>query len=177
MQAKTTLMLGAFVVTLGFVPSSHGFGWPLVNAKIRHDFPNVKRITTADLAAWLKNDERVQPLLLDVRTGAEFEVSHLESARHVEPDASASVINQPKDQPIVTYCSVGYRSGAFAEKLREAGFTKVVNLEGSIFKWANEERPVFRNGERVETVHPFNRTWGLLLQKKHRAEIAPAERE
>ena len=176
MRGKRIIAIGAVTLILACVSSSQGFGWTLVNAKIRHDFPQVRRITTAELAAWLKDEKRVPPLLLDVRTRAEFEVSHLKNARHVEPDASVDAIQERKDRPIVTYCSVGYRSGAFAEKLRVAGFTNVVNLEGSIFKWANEDRPIFRNGQGVEKVHPFNGAWGLLLQKKYRAKVAPVDR-
>ncbi len=177
MQGKRTLTIAALTLFLGLIPSSHGLGWSLVKAKIRHDFPNVKRITTTQLAAWLKDEKRVPPLLLDVRTRAEFEVSHLQNAHHVEPNASAATIEQPWDRAIVTYCSVGYRSGGFAEKLRVAGFTNVVNLEGSIFQWANEGRPIFRDDRQVEKVHPFNRTRGLLLHKEHRADVPPVDRE
>jgi rhodanese-related sulfurtransferase len=155
---------------------SYAFGWTLINAKIRSEFPDVKRITTAELAAWLDDAERPVPVLLDVRTRAEFEVSHLAHAEHVEPNAPASVIRHGKDRPIVTYCSVGYRSGSFAKRLMDAGFTNVVNLEGSIFRWANEGRPVVRDGREVEKVHPYNRAWGLLLKKERRADVAPADR-
>jgi rhodanese-related sulfurtransferase len=131
----------------------------------------VRRITTAELAEWINDPRRPQPFLLDVRERAEFEVSHLPRAHHVAPDAPASTSINRSTLPIVTYCSVGYRSGAFAERLRAAGFTNVVNLEGSIFRWANEGRPLFRDRQQVEMVHPYNRTWGLLLKKKHRAEV------
>ena len=170
MNRKLTFL---FIVTgafFGAVVSSHGLGWGLVNAKIRRDFPEVKRISTAELAAWLSDRDRAAPLLLDVRTQAEYDVSHLQNAEQVEPNASTSAVPPPKDRPIVTYCSVGYRSGAFAEKLRAAGFSKVLNLEGSIFAWANEGRPIFRDGAQVEMVHPYNWTWGRLLRKEHRAD-------
>lgn len=176
MNRKLSFLLivsGAFFSSMA---SSQALGWGLINAKIRHDFPDVKRITTTELAAWLENLGRPAPLLLDVRTQAEYDVSHLQNADHVEPDAPASAVPQPKDRPIVTYCSVGYRSGAFAEKLHAAGFSNVVNLEGSIFAWANEGRPVFRGGARVEKVHPYNRTWGLLLRKEHRADTSSVEK-
>jgi rhodanese-related sulfurtransferase len=150
--------------------SGYGLGWSLVNAKIRHEFPDVKRISTTELAAWLSDHGRPAPLLLDVRTQAEYDVSHLPNAEQVEPDAPASAVDAPKDRAIVTYCSVGYRSAAFAQKLRVAGFSNVVNLEGSIFAWANEGRPIFRGETQVEKVHPYNRTWGLLLRKEHRAD-------
>ena len=175
MNGRVPLLLFAIVGFLGVVASSYAIGWSLVNAKIRRDFPDVKRITTAELAEWINDGKRPQPFLLDVRTRAEFEVSHLPRAHHVEPDAAASVVQQPHDLPIVTYCSVGYRSGRFAEKLRAAGFSNVVNLEGSIFRWANEGRPLFRGSERAEKVHPYNRSWGLLLRKQYRADAPAAD--
>ena len=42
-------------------------------------------------------------------------------------------------------------------------------MSGSIFEWANEGRPVERNGERVDKVHPYNGTWGKLLKPQLRA--------
>ena len=177
MNRKLTFLLIVSGAFFGAVVSSHGLGWSLVNAKIRHDFPEVKRISTGELATWLADRDRPAPLLLDVRTQAEYDVSHLRNAGRVEPDAPASTVPPPKDRPIVTYCSVGYRSGAFAERLRAAGFSKVVNLEGSIFAWANEGRPIFRDGAQVEKVHPYNWMWGLLLRKEHRADAPSVEKK
>jgi len=153
--------------------SCHAIGWSIVDWKIAHDFPEVKRITPAELAAWLQDGKRPPPILLDVRTAAEYEVSHLQKAQRVQPGSPAAVIQLPKDQPIVTYCSVGYRSGAFAWTLDRAGFTHVLNMEGSIFKWANEGRPVYCDGKQVQKVHPYNERWGKLLAKALRAEMAP----
>jgi rhodanese-related sulfurtransferase len=171
-----SLIVGVVAAALFVIPSrAHAIGWALVNARIRSEFPQVRRISTAELAQWLSDSSRPAPLLLDVRTRAEYAVSHLQGARHVEPGAPAAVINEGKDRPIVTYCSVGYRSGAFAKKLSDAGFTNVVNLEGSIFRWANEGRPVFRGSRKVNEVHPYNRTWGMLLKKARRADVPPAD--
>ena len=171
-KLKTVSIFALALLCLSAARAS-AFGWALVNAKIRSEFPDVRRITTAELDAWLKDRTRPAPLLLDVRTRAEFDVSHLERATHVEPDAAPSAVRAPKDRPIVTYCSVGYRSGAFAKKLGEAGFTNVANLDGSIFRWANEDRPVMRDRQRVKEVHPYNGTWGLLLKKERRAAVPP----
>ena len=153
--------------------SCQAIGWSIVDWKIAHDFPQVKRISPADLAAWLQDAKRPPPLLLDVRTAAEYEVSHLQKAERVQPGSPATAVRIPKDQPIVTYCSVGYRSGAFAQTLERAGYTHVMNMEGSIFKWANEGRPVYRDGEQVEKIHPYNETWGRLLYKARRASVPP----
>ena len=137
-----------------------GVTWPAIKARIAREFPNVKSIGTAELA---KTEPK--PVLLDVRTAAEFDVSNLSGARRVDPDAAAASVALPKNTPIVTYCSVGYRSAKFAQRLQEAGFTNVRNLDGSIFQWANEGRPVEPPGK----VHPYNKKWGALLKPKMRA--------
>ncbi|MDQ2658906.1 MAG: rhodanese-like domain-containing protein [Verrucomicrobiota bacterium] len=174
---KITLVLGVVLLCAVVALAGQGFGWRLVNAKIHREFPDVPRITTAELADWLHDPARPAPLLLDVRTPAEFEVSHLKNAERIAPDALASAVHQPKDRPIVTYCSVGYRSGGLAEKLRGAGFTHVSNLEGSIFAWANEGRPVYAGAAKVTKVHPFNHVWGLLLHEPLRADVPAVGKE
>ena len=148
-------------------------GWSLVNAKIHREFPDVPRMQTSELADLLNESKEPKPLLLDVRTIAEFEVSHLAGATRVEPGGDISKLALPKDKAIITYCSVGYRSAALAKKLRDAGYTQVTNLEGSIFRWANENRPLVHNGQPTDKVHPYNGLWGMLVEKVHRAENAP----
>ena len=112
-------------------------------------------------------------MLLDVRTPEEWNVSHLPGARRVDPNASAESVaaGLRKDTPIVTYCAVGYRSGQTADRLRSAGFTNVRNLEGSIFQWVNEHRPLVREQERVSQVHPYNTFWGRFLNEDVRAPM------
>lgn len=158
----------AVIFFAGSTPAFSGIGWSIVNAKIRHDFPDVPRIGTTELADWL-NSKKEKPLLLDVRTAPEFAVSHLEGAKRIEPGADAKTVSTSKDKPIVTYCSVGYRSALFAKKLREAGYTGVMNLEGSIFRWANENRPLRHDHGPTDKVHPYNKLWGMLVEKSHRA--------
>jgi rhodanese-related sulfurtransferase len=147
--------------------------WFLLKKSLRTRFPKVEWISTSDLAAWLADKNRPAPLLLDVRTPEEWEVSHLPGARRVDPNASVdnAVAGVPKDKPIVTYCAVGYRSGEMANRLRAAGFTNVRNLEGSIFEWANDHRPLVRGSERVRTVHPYSTFWGRLLTDDVRAPV------
>lgn len=156
---------------------AQGVGWALVNWKVRHDFPTISRITTAEVARLLEDNTQARPLLLDVRTTEEFEVSHLPGACRVEPGADPASVNLTHDIPIITYCSVGYRSGAFARKLQQAGYKDVRNMAGSIFQWANEGRPLERGGVRVTQVHPYNRTWGKLLKPELRAELPKPHHE
>jgi rhodanese-related sulfurtransferase len=71
------------------------------------------------------------------------------------------------DRPIVVYCSVGYRSSILAGKLQDMGFKEVYNLEESIFKWANEGRPLVQGKVTVRKVHPYDTRWESLLEKKY----------
>ena len=169
---RNVIALGVVGLLCAGAVSVYALRWPLVNAAIRGEFRDVKPITTADLAAWLANDSRPAPLLVDVRTRAEYDVSHLRGAEYGGGDADFDLTKAPRDRAIVVYCSIGYRSGRFARTLRSAGFTNVRNLEGSIFEWANEGRPVFRGEERVTEVHPYNSAWAMFLDHKYRARIA-----
>jgi rhodanese-related sulfurtransferase len=162
-------LLVAVCAALGF----RSVDWFLLKTSLRHKFPRVEWISTNELADWLANKKRPAPVLLDVRTTDEWDVSHLAGARRVDPNASAesAAARLPKETPIVTYCAVGYRSGELAERLRTAGFTNVRNLEGSIFQWANEHRPLVRGENRVSQVHPYNSFWGRLLSDDVRAAV------
>ena len=145
--------------------------WAAVQTALRARYPGVPHLSTEALAERLAGS--APPLLLDVRTAEEYGVSHLQGAVHIDPNAHDFDVlrDLPNDAPIVTYCSVGYRSAALAERLEAAGFSAVYNLEGSLFKWANEGRPVYRAGRRVHEVHPYDARWGLLLDKALRAPL------
>lgn len=139
---------------------------------IRRKYPTVQSLTTQELAQWHKS-QQPQPILLDARNAAEYELSHLQQARHIDPQQpDLSALPQSLETPIVVYCSVGYRSAKIATKLTEAGYTHVYNLEGSIFQWVNEGRLVFQDDNNVTTqVHPYDRRWGQLLKPKYRAKL------
>ena len=170
------ILLFVGVLCVGLLFSWRWLGWQAIKAETRRKFPSVPRIQTHELAAWLDDPKRPQPLLLDVREQAEFDVSHLANAQQVEPGSDPAALHLPKERPIVTYCSVGYRSADLVCRLQEAGFTDARNLEGSIFQWVNEGRPVIKDGRRVEQVHPYNKTWGLLLNPSLRADVPPIEK-
>ena len=139
---------------------------------VRRSFPRVAQLPTAELTAWLADKRRPPPQILDVRELDEFAVSHLHGALQVRPDAPASEVLARIDpqRPIVVYCSVGYRSSKLAQRLIDEGGKDVRNLEGSIFAWANEGRPLEKDGRPAKTVHPCNGVFGRLLKPECRAK-------
>jgi sterol desaturase/sphingolipid hydroxylase (fatty acid hydroxylase superfamily)/rhodanese-related sulfurtransferase len=165
------LFLTLLVSLIGSVSAGKGPDWPDVLAAVRAEFPTVKQLSPPQFSEWLKDEKRAAVILLDVRSKEEYEISHISGARRFPPGTNASTLltEVEKEHPIVTYCSVGYRSAEMAERLQSAGFTQVYNLEGSIFAWVNQGYPVVKGGKRVYSVHPLNVKWGSLLNKKYRS--------
>lgn len=138
--------------------------WEHTIAEIRKAFPDVPHLTTQELAILLATEASV--LLIDARTVEEFQVSHLAGAvRSTTVRTTLKAIeSHAGNLTIVVYCSVGYRSSRLVSKLQARGVANVFNLEGSLFRWANEGRPLVRGDEPVAQVHPYDDDWAALLQ-------------
>jgi hypothetical protein len=67
---------------------------------------------------------------------------------------------------------LGCQSAAIVEQIQRAGVRTVYNLEGGIFAWANQGRPVYRENARAELVHPYDELWGRLLRDDLRAPLS-----
>ncbi len=136
-------------------------------------FPTVEWITLEELAQWLKDPVKPQPMVLDARSEAEYALSHLKDAQRIDPSYPnlAAVAGVSKDTPLVVYCSVGYRSARVASRLGHSGFSRVYNLQGSIFQWVNSGHPVFKDGHPTQLVHPYDLIWGRLLKSRYRAPL------
>ena len=147
--------------------------WSLRLKAIRDRFPTVSQISPDTLQSWLdESPQRENLLLFDAREPEEYAVSHLQGTQPApsKDEALKALQGVSSNQRIVLYCSVGYRSSELAQFLMKKGYTEVYNLEGSIFAWANEGRPVYRGKERVKVVHPYDRIWGRLLKESLRKE-------
>jgi rhodanese-related sulfurtransferase len=167
------ILIGAAVVLI----AGRGVAFEAIRRLTAHKFPDVQWIDRADLARWREDPGRTQPLLIDARTKPEYQVSHLRDAILIDPSRPSlrPLKTLAKNDPIVVYCSVGYRSARLAHWLGGQGYTNVRNLAGSIFQWANEDRPVFRDDRPTTEVHPYDRRWGLLLESRYRAPLPDVE--
>lgn len=139
---------------------------------VRRRYPTLPRISTRKLDEWLQSDWP-SPLLLDVRSPKEFEVSHLPGARNVEPKTFLRDLDLKAERatPMVVYCAIGWRASAVVRKLHDAGFVQAWNLDGGIFQWVNEGRAVVRNGRPTQVVHPYSNGWARLLKPDKRAPL------
>jgi rhodanese-related sulfurtransferase len=92
-------------------------------------------------------DRHAAPLILDVRSSAEFRAGHLPGAVHL-PFWSAFFrdlgLRVRRDDPVVVYCGHGPRAQLAATALRLRGFTEVRLLCGHMSKWRAEGKPIER---------------------------------
>lgn len=105
---------------------------------------------------------------LDARQRTEYEVSHLPGAQWIgyETFDSSRVADLDRRQPVLVYCSVGYRSGKIAERLQAMGFDSVYNLYGGLFEWANRDLPLENDhGQPTDSIHGYNRKWGIWVKE------------
>jgi len=131
-----------------------------IRALTREMFPGVAHVATDAVAG------RSGALLIDVRSAGEFAVSHLPGAVNAHSLAQIDALARSANlahREVVLYCAVGFRSALVASRLQKRGLRNISNLEGSIFQWANEGRPLVRDGQPVREVHAYGPRWAGLL--------------
>jgi len=73
------------------------------------------------------------PILIDVRTHAEWDDGHIETAIHIPLDKISNMIEgfiEDKDQVIYLYCRSGNRSGQAEMALKSIGYVNAKNVGG-----------------------------------------------
>lgn len=130
----------------------------MVEKHLSHTVPIVKADTL----------EANKYVFLDCREIIEFRTSHIKNAKFVGYDHfSFDHLNGVnKNDTIITYCSIGYRSEKIGEKLKEQGYKNVYNLYGGIFDWANLGKKIYNDQNQTDVVHGFNKSWSIWLDTK-----------
>jgi len=102
----------------------------------------IKVVSTEEMQTILKMDE-VQ--LVDVRTPEEFSEGYIKNAQNIDfhsPTFAQDILKLDKEKPVMLYCHSGGRSAKCAQKLKDAGFKKIYDLEGGISTWKHEGLPI-----------------------------------
>lgn len=95
------------------------------------------------LLAWQQKEH--PPLLLDVRTAAEFDAGHIPGARNLSSDQLSARLGELKgfeQQPVVVYCRSGRRAALVEAQLEKQGFTQIYHLTGDWQGWVKAKHPV-----------------------------------
>ncbi len=102
----------------------------------------MRQISPKELAAWLNDASRPQPLLLDVREPWEFETCHIAGASSMPMrSVPARYMDLDANQETVVICHHGARSFQVGMFLSQQGFSQVINLAGGVDAWANDVDP------------------------------------
>ncbi len=126
--------------------------------KSQRKFKEVPEISAEEL---LQRIGQADLVLVDVREPYEREVSMLPGAitsQQFEQDPSAY-----QGKTVVTYCTIGHRSGLYAQKLCAAG-CDVLNLKGSVLSWTHVGGEFFDTNGPTKRVHINNPKANLIAE-------------
>lgn len=104
-------------------------------------FEGKRGITPAE-ATLLINRESAT--VIDVRSFAEYEAGHITGARHIPMDQIANKLAQLEDlknEALLVVCQSGLRSTAACKQFKQAGFTRISNLDGGMNAWTEAKLP------------------------------------
>jgi sodium/bile acid cotransporter 7 len=119
-------------------------------------FDNVESISVEEYLALFDGDE--PPVLVDVRSPEEQAVSMIPGA--ITRDQFERRQGELEGRVVVAYCTIGYRSGLFAEVLSAYDWD-ARNLEGSILAWTHSGRDLEVDGQPVRRLHVYGSRWDL----------------
>lgn len=102
----------------------------------------MQQLSPAELSAWLNDESRSRPQLLDCREPWEFDVCRIEGARLIPMRTIPLRLEElARDQDVVCICHHGGRSQQVAMFLQSRGFPRVHNLAGGVNAWALQVDP------------------------------------
>lgn len=100
----------------------------------------MRHFSPSQLNTYLVEGNR--PLLIDVREPWEFKICHLEGSELLPMrQIPYQLDNFDQTQEMVIICHHGIRSRQVGRFLENAGFTKIINLQGGLAAWAQEVDP------------------------------------
>ena len=125
-------------------------------AGYQRSFSDTPAITVQQLLELSRSKQG--PLIVDVRTSEERLVSRIPGSISWEEFERKKLDHRGRQ--IVTYCTIGYRSGLYAEKLREEEFA-AFNLAGSILSWLHAGQGLVDDEGDTKRVHVYGHDWDL----------------
>jgi sodium/bile acid cotransporter 7 len=121
----------------------------------KEKFPEVPDVTPRE-AMELTTTGKV--IFIDVRGPNEQRVSRLPGA--ITADFFLEDPDRYRDYIKIGYCTIGYRSGIFAQELHQRGIP-VYNLRGGLLAWVHAGGKVYAGAEETKRIHVYGPEWDL----------------
>lgn len=119
------------------------------------DFPEVEGIDPPEAMQLMREGKAV---FVDVREPEEQRVSMLPGA--ITEQELLKNIQKYKDRILIGYCTISYRSGKLAQKLRDRGIV-MLNLRGGLLAWVHAGGKVYDADGETRRIHVYGRKWNL----------------
>ena len=123
------------------------------------EFPAVLDLTPRQAMNLIADQKAV---FIDTREPEEQQVSMLPGA--ITEKEFLSNYKSYEDHVKIAYCTIGYRSGLFAEKFQKRG-TPVYNLSGGILAWVHAGGKVYDQTGQTYRIHVYGQQWNLAPQR------------
>jgi len=124
-------------------------------AEFRAEHPGVPSVDPAGLRRLQAERDIV---LVDNRELREQNVSMIPGA--IAVDEFERRADEFEGRQVVTYCTIGYRSGLYTKELIEQGW-EAYNLEGSVLAWLHAGGEVVDADGPTKRLHVYGRRWDL----------------
>ena len=119
-------------------------------------FSKAKSITVKEFLE-LQREEEV--ILVDNRSEKERGISMIPSA--ISQKVFESRKESMRNKKIIVYCTIGFRSGRYSQRLMKQGFD-AYNLKGGILSWAHNSQKFMNEDGATFRVHVHGKKWSLL---------------
>ena len=118
-----------------FVVFCVAFSFAITSCKGQQDDGRLKIVSPEEMQTLLQSDNMQ---LIDVRTPKEYDSGFIANAQNIDyfsPTFDEDIKKLDKEKPIILYCKSGRRSSKCSDKLLQAGFEKIYELDGGIIQW------------------------------------------
>ena len=119
-------------------------------------FPEVQDVNPRT-AIELTNTGKV--VFIDVRETKEQSVSQLSGA--ITADFYLENQQRYSNYIKIGYCTIGYRSGIFAQDLGQRG-VPIYNLRGGMLAWVHDGGKVYNGTGETKRIHVYSKKWDLV---------------
>jgi rhodanese-related sulfurtransferase len=116
------------------------------------------------LQEWMRADADFR--IIDVRTPAEFESTHIPGAYNIPLDLLGEhreELRRHVDEPVVLVCRSGQRAAQAEQRLAEVGMPNIHVLDGGIMAWESSGGDVKRGAQRWDLERQVRFVAGLLV--------------
>lgn len=111
------------------------------------------------------------PVLVDVRTPAEYRAGHIPGAQLIPVDelSPATIENHlgshaaGRDETLYITCHAGQRAARAADSLKQSGYTNIALVEGGTQRWEQRGLPLRRCGSAISLERQVQIAIGSLL--------------